>query len=303
VTTTVTDCQTKRVDELKPGDWITNYPGSHALGHAEIVSVYPYTNSVGNDRVLITFLETGYPEPQTDRPHPEELVKLVTAGQLARARELAEREQKLVDIESWIAWMRAHPDAPMDSYPRFQINLHGADAIAEVRRWADLCGQKLDESLDDRTAAPIRFGSFEWDLIAWHRDGRPAADVDDPTGLLYQRDADDPTPVSPARGLHVGAVVDDSGAPVEETPSEPVVRYFSFGHGHRDPATGEPLIDKYVTVVGPDAEACRTAMLASRFGRNWSFEYIPGTPRADEWIPRWTEHECIDATDTACEAL
>lgn len=78
----------------------------------------------------------------------------------------------------------------------------------------------------------------------------------------------------------------------------PVVTYFSFGHGQKDPTSGKKLIDHYVTVVAPTYEACREAMFASRFGRAWSFDYLAGTPRATEWIPRWTEHEAIVAPGT-----
>ncbi len=78
--------------------------------------------------------------------------------------------------------------------------------------------------------------------------------------------------------------------------AEPVTRYFSFGHGQSDPVSGVNLLGHYVTVVAATAEDCREAMFASRFGNRWAFEYIPGTPQADEWIPQWTEHERIDAT-------
>lgn len=79
-------------------------------------------------------------------------------------------------------------------------------------------------------------------------------------------------------------------------------RYFSFGCGQTDPETGENLIDKYVTVIAPTPEGCREAMLGSRFGREWSMEYIPGRPRTDEWISQWTEHAriVVDA-DGGCE--
>jgi hypothetical protein len=114
------------------------------------------------------------------------------------------------------------------------------------------------------------------------------------TGLSYSRadsDGDDPTPVSPARvPLHTGSVV-DGGALV--TDPELVTTYFSFGHGQTDPDTGENLLDKYVTVLAPSYEECRAAMFASRYGRAWSFDYLAGTPTADEWIPRWTEHDRI----------
>jgi len=78
----------------------------------------------------------------------------------------------------------------------------------------------------------------------------------------------------------------------------PVVAYFSFGHGQSDPRTGKRLLDHYVTIVAPTYEECREAMLGSRFGRAWSFDYLAGTARATEWIPRWTEHEVIVAPGT-----
>lgn len=127
------------------------------------------------------------------------------------------------------------------------------------------------------------------------REGR--WDYADETGLAYTRadtDADDPTPVSPARvPLHTGSVVDGDKL---ITDPETVTVYFSFGHGQTDPDTGENLLDKYVTIVGPTYEACRAAMFASRYSNRWSFDYIAGTPTANEWIPRWAEHERIDAT-------
>jgi hypothetical protein len=81
----------------------------------------------------------------------------------------------------------------------------------------------------------------------------------------------------------------------EAAVTEAVTRYFSFGGDHFDPQTGESLWKKYVTVIAPDSEACRTAMFA-KYGRAWSMEYIPGWPGHDERIARWTEHERIDAT-------
>jgi len=87
----------------------------------------------------------------------------------------------------------------------------------------------------------------------------------------------------------------------------PVVVYFSFGHGQTDPGTGQKLLDHYVTVVAPTYEQCREAMLASRFGREWSMEYLAGRTRTTDAVSRWTEHEVIIAPGTdrasAAEAL
>jgi hypothetical protein len=73
-----------------------------------------------------------------------------------------------------------------------------------------------------------------------------------------------------------------------------VTVYFSFGHGQTDPTTGKHLLGHYVTIVGPSYEACRAAMFASKYGREWSFDYIAGTPSAEAWIPQWIEHERIE---------
>jgi hypothetical protein len=114
-------------------------------------------------------------------------------------------------------------------------------------------------------------------------------------GLAYSREPDDPTPVSPARvPAHTGGMTEDGL--IDETEAEQVTVYFSFGHGQTDPDTGKNLLDHYVTVVGPDYVTCRQAMIASRYGQAWAFDYIKGSPTADEWIPQWTEHERITAT-------
>jgi len=78
----------------------------------------------------------------------------------------------------------------------------------------------------------------------------------------------------------------------------PVVAYFSFGHGQADPDSGKNLLDHYVTVVAPTYEECREAMLASRFGRVWSADYLAGNAKSDMWIAGWTEHEVIVAPGT-----
>ncbi|GIE30123.1 hypothetical protein Ait01nite_031680 [Actinoplanes italicus] len=76
-------------------------------------------------------------------------------------------------------------------------------------------------------------------------------------------------------------------------PIAQVIVYFSFGHGQTDPTTGKHLLDHYVTIVGPSYEACRAAMFASKYGDRWAFDYIAGEPQAEQWIPRWIEHERI----------
>jgi len=120
--------------------------------------------------------------------------------------------------------------------------------------------------------------------------GDTADEQRDNAYAAYERDEAE----APASGLTSAA--DQSRGKLAGT--TPVVTYFSFGHGQTDPRDGKRLLDHYATVVAPTYEACREAMLASRFGRAWSFDYLAGTPRATEWIPRWTEHEVIVAPGT-----
>lgn len=130
----------------------------------------------------------------------------------------------------------------------------------------------------------------------------------DRLGLAYEREADDPTPVSGARvPPHFGGLVDDRGLVddgelLDAAPTNSFTVHFSFGHGQTDPDTGENLLDKYVTVTAPTYDACREAMFNSRYGERWSFEYEPGSPEAERWIPQWTEHERIDATRPPAES-
>ena len=222
------------------------------------------------------------------------------------------------------------------------------------------------QGADDRYAWALvvyRWSDGTADADHFIADKQIPVEPTDPTGLGFSREADDPTPVSPARvPLHTGGVV-EGGQLVDETlpphkqdaanPLHPlygqqpvrlqtrpqcspecliayadneifatqhldtcpvahakaqdgrVTRYFSFGHGHVDPKTGEKLLDKYVTVVAPDIDACRSGMLA-KYGRKWSMEYTPGNPSSDKWIDRWTEHEritVISVADCDCPVL
>jgi len=140
-------------------------------------------------------------------------------------------------------WMKAYASKHLN-----RINDRGtvAASLAEVREIADELGVKTDEHLDDRTRLVFKVGRVEYELLTWHPDGRPGepderdAKIEqltaelaalraaaalqpdaDPSGLGYSREADDPTPVSPARvPLHTGGVV-DGGQLVDETDAPP----------------------------------------------------------------------------------
>jgi hypothetical protein len=247
----------------------------------------------------------------------------------AEAQVADDRARLIAGLREFADFLKANPWAPVTrtsgylANANFQVDLHGPgplgadadlDTVDRVRQIADWLGVKTSES-SDRTDASIQIGSVSYSVIAWHKSGRPDerdtelarlrarnAELESQlSGLAYSREhheADDPRPVSPARGgqPHVVAMTDDGL--VDETPADPVTVYFSFGHGQHDPDSGEHLLGKYVTIVGPSYDACREAMFASKYGDRWAFEYPDDGPATAEWIPRWTEHERIvlDAT-------
>lgn len=289
--------ETRRADELKVGDWLAEDKNGVPLP-SEVKAVFEYPDKHG-PRVHLTTQTPGRNPFSAFSLNPGSVFELASDAEVDALRQSAERAQKIADIRALADWLEANPEVPLAAYPSEQADLHdGAASVAFVRELGARFDSKVRDDLDDRTQVYIRFGSFEYRVIAWHKDGRPAEAEPqpdaDPTGLTYTRaddEPDDPTPVSgPRVPAHTGGVTEGGLA-------EEVIRYFSFGHGQTDPAddSGKDLVCHYVTVIAPTAEACREAMLASRFGREWAFEYVPGTPQANEWIPRWTEYERIDA--------
>jgi hypothetical protein len=216
---------TKRADELKPGDWVTNLGNSLGGGHAELLTVHSYADDHGCARVLLTFVETGYSSPQVARMDADDHVWILTEEMLAEARSQAERAQRIADIRKLADWLEERPWMPLLDLD-VNRHLYGLDGYRTVVEMAERLGVPLEKTLDDRTRLVFRKGPLTFTLLVWHKDGRPAepapaAVEDDPTGLNYTRaetDEDDPTPVSPARGLHIGAVTE--GGLVDETPAE-----------------------------------------------------------------------------------
>lgn len=318
--------ETKRADELKPGDWIA--PRELLDEAAEVLHVLAYEKPVGTGTTVhLVVRKQGGVVPYTDSVPAGTPFELATEADLAELREQAERAQKIADIRALANYLEANPWMPMPYSLHGQTHGLTGDDVPMIRQLAERAGREVDDSRDDRTDFDLHFGCADLSVIAWHHEGRPvepeplaphptwpteaelkpweslasagdriaeSMEPADPTGQLYSREADDPTPVSGARvEPHVGGMTE--GGLVDETPAEPVTVYFSFGHGQTDPDTGEDLLDHYVTVIAPSYNAARLAMFSSRYGERWAFDYLAGTPQANEWIPRWTEHDAIDA--------
>jgi hypothetical protein len=170
---------------------------------------------------------------------------------------LTEREPKderaafCADLHAFANWLAENPWVPLPFTTFAERHLNYIDdktpfaSLTKVREIAALLGVKTDESLPDRTRVTITMGCVEYRLLAWHKNGRPGepderdAKIErltaelaalraaaalqpdaDLSGMGYSREADDPTPVSPARvPLHTGGMVGpvDGGYLVDET--------------------------------------------------------------------------------------
>lgn len=288
----------KPAGELEPGDWVVNNElFDFVEGPIEVVSVTPYTDAVNNDRVLIVLRIPGESAPDTARWLATDKVELATDDEIGRVRTAmrwnaaADALQRVAD-----ALRTIHVGDPGVSVDIFPARLLASDEekIAAVDA---VClavfgkpGETRENSSDHR---PYRQGRGSigplYVSVAAQLDAATSEPEGEGTPIRSDESIGRPEDIGRIRAAH-------------EPEGTPVTRYFSFGGGHIDPKTSESLRNKYVTVVAPTAEGCREAILASRFGRAWSMEYIPGRPRTDEWIAQWTEHEriVIDA-DGGCE--
>jgi hypothetical protein len=235
---------TRRADQLAAGDWVALLADHgdpwETRRNTKVAAVFPYTDEVENDRVLLVTRTSAAARPWTNRLPAEEPVRVLTADELAAIRKQAERAQRIADIRAFADWLEANPWVPMPHhlYGSKHVNglageLDDVAALATVREIATRLGVETDESADDRTRMKFNVGRFEYSLLAWHKDGRPveAAPVVedercgtcgeslreigrgtlghvpgeacapvDDLGFGYSRELDDPTPVSPARG-------------------------------------------------------------------------------------------------------
>lgn len=253
--------ETKRADELKPGDWIA--PRELLDAAAEVLHVLTYEKPDGTgSTVHLVVRKQGAVVPYTDFVHADMRFELATEADMAELREQAKRAQQIADLRQAVDFLDQRPWLPL---PDVHVHAHLQDDAIEnyrlVRELAEREGVELDTSLGDRTVLNLRAGALYYSAIAWHQNGRPvepeplaphptwpteaelkpweslgpaagriaeSMEPADPTGQLYSREADDPTPVSGARvEPHVGGMT-ESGL-VDETPAEPVHMDFTSG--------------------------------------------------------------------------
>ncbi|WP_328465458.1 hypothetical protein OHA21_43640 [Actinoplanes sp. NBC_00393] len=211
----VPDRETKRADELKPGDWLAAMQiADDGDQPSEVLNTFPYTDDQGPAVLLVWRAQDGVPRSIPADAHAP--YELATQTDLDEVREQAERAKLIAERAEQIAGLRAFVDfldrnswAPMPTMamqtspnPTGDVWNSGPEGYAEVHRVADALGEKADERLDDRTQVSRMFGPVEYKVIAWHRDeGRPGAKPAEPEGLDFQREADpaDELPVAGRR--------------------------------------------------------------------------------------------------------
>lgn len=195
--------ETKRADELKTGDWLALEGIGGHTSPAEIAALVPFQPRGEHEQIEIV-----YRKPNGGIDHwqlvSDGRVPLATEAEIAALRERSERAQRIADIRSYADWLEANPDLPMPYGLGGQTDIGDRDncglaEIAVVRAFAEKFGAELRE-LDDRTVAYHKIGSVRYDVIAWHKDGRPAEP--------------EPKPVDEAKrcvaSLHVPAQTDDA---------------------------------------------------------------------------------------------
>jgi hypothetical protein len=162
---------TKRADELKPGDWIAECRAADEP--AEILAVIPWTTrAAGGPMVSVV-----YARPADGRPTPwdmpvDDLMPLATEEELSGRREAAERAQRIADIRAFADWLEQRPWLPMPTITAY-VHMHDPAAVERVRDIAKRLGLKADDSLNDRTDVEYNIGKIRYAPIAWHKDGRP----------------------------------------------------------------------------------------------------------------------------------
>lgn len=282
-TTDKTQRETRRADELKPGDWLSAAE-TGTDDPAEVIAVHPF-----DERVLVV-IRDAEGELHTSKEFGVHQLELATDADVAEARDDRSRYAVADQLRHLAETIDGAERLPSPQWPRrVQVQLQLRD-IAEVARVADELGLKVEVDTAGRNRAfwPAERTKDTAVVAEWFQYDPDFEKAEPVTvaGMVAARELDDDEPEPIPDGVSGSA----AGAPAGR---ETFTRHFSFGHGQTDPETGENLLDKYVTVIAPTADGCRQAMFASRFGEAWAFEYIPGQPQTDEWLPQWTEHDRI----------
>lgn len=249
--------ETKRLDELHRGDWI-HADFEDFIDAAAVVHVETYPSDSWGVGTILLYRAVGDTSIHTARCAAESPIRMLTEAELADAMD-DERRELIAARLGQIADLVRRKTTPLPSPLRaVEVRFDFRDDTDALAAFAEAIGAEVAEyapdyarvvtltalqrGADDRSAGVDLFGQ------ATRPKNTPAPEpTADPTGLLHSRadEADDPTPVSPARApMHVGDAEshitddgrredDETPVPVEVPPTDPADL-----PGWRDEATG-----------------------------------------------------------------
>lgn len=201
VPTTTDRRETIAANLLNPGDWLVFDEGhdGYEIDLRKVLSTYPYAD--GDERVMLV-AESVTGVPVSWHLFAEAKVQLATSIEVATSTDSKARHQ-LADQLRDIALLVDQTALPMTSHSNIAMRLDfHLDTLPEVEAVAEMLDLKLTIDSAGRHAAIYcpagepTFVQAEW--FTYVREPKP-----DPTGLDYSREADDPTPVSPAVPAYV----------------------------------------------------------------------------------------------------
>ncbi len=197
VPTTTDTRETIAANLLNPGDWLVFDEGhdGYEIDLRKVLSTYPYAD--GDERVMLV-AESATGVPISWHLFAEAKVPLASDAEVEKARDVDKRANFITSLHDLALWLDENPAVPVP-YFMPQCDLHGETAVARLRELGETFGVEVEERLDDRKSIRIGpDGGTKVHVIAW----LPKPEVD-PSGLDYSREADDPTPVSPAVPAYV----------------------------------------------------------------------------------------------------
>lgn len=175
--------ETRRADELKPGDWLAaEQLDGDGDRPSEVLSVHPYTGGITPEPGVLFVFRAEDGVPRSHDADADMVFELATQEELNADREAGERAQRIADIRAFADWLEANSWAPTPNHFDASVHLDErhpggpgvADSYSKVREVAERLGVNAEERLDDRTVARKGFGHIGYAVIAWHPDGRPA---------------------------------------------------------------------------------------------------------------------------------
>lgn len=167
-------------ENLTPGQFLA----SGALttgGPTEVLFVDTYPSANVGRETLIVHRPLGANWSIASTVSGNHWYDLAAEEQLAAFRAGAERAKKIEEIRALAEWLEDNPDVPMPYMTH--ASEHWSDgvgdpetsaAMATIRNLAQMFDVKLDEHLADRTRFVVPFGKASYELVVWHKGGRPA---------------------------------------------------------------------------------------------------------------------------------